>query len=428
MKHTKINTDILVVGGGMAGVVAAVTAARQGAQVVLIEKSGYLGGTATSSMLGEMNAFTNLGQKLYGGVTDEIVNTMVAQGFAQFRYKVPMTGNPSILVDRVGYDPEQFKFFLDDFLTKENVSLFLHSTFSDIERTSDTTYRVFATNYYEQLDIQCSLIIDATGNAEVVFRQRNNLQTWKPAESQSVSLIFRMGGINTSLYKQFSIDKLRQVILTGYEQGFLPAKYCAINIVNGTNDAIINMTRISGIDHESILDITRAELEGRKQIQHAVPYIKQSLPGFGSAYITAIAPMPGIRDARRIKGVYTLCQKDILSGTKFSDAVAIGCYPIDIHGKAHTVDFTPIGGDGVYTIPYGCLLPLSAERIIAAGKCISVDEGAFAAIRTMPTVMCIGEAAGTAAALSCKHRVAPDKLSTQEIRSILNNHGYKFSI
>lgn len=428
MKTREIKADVLVVGGGMAGITAAVAAAREGFKVVLVEKEGSLGGTATTSMLGEMNAFTNNQQKLYGGVTEEIVTNMIQRGFAQLRYRVPMTGNPAIVVDRVGYDPEQCKIYLDDLLANEKVSFLLHSTFSNLEQIEDGNYSVLITNRYEHISITCAVIIDATGNAEIVFKAGKGNHTLKPSgsEAQAASLIFRMGGLDIDLYKTLTIAELRKVILTGYEQGFLPAKYCAINLVTGTKDAIINMTRISSIDHESMLDMTKAEVDGRKQIQHALTYLKRSLPGFENSYLTAIAPMIGIRDARKIRGLYTLTQKDILAGTKFTDAVAIGCYPVDIHGKTQAVEFTPIGGDGVYTIPYKCLLPVDLDGIIVAGKCISVDEGAFAAIRTMPTVMSIGEAAGIAAALSCKHKIPPDKLSAQEIQSVLQSHGYKF--
>ena len=294
-----------------------------------------------------------------------------------------------------------------------------------IEEASGSTYKVSLTNEHECIEVEGAIVIDASGNADVVHKA--NKSTWKESkrDAQAVSLIFRMSGVDTAAFQKFSMDELRKMILTGNEQGFLPAKYCAINPIAETNDAIINMTRISEVDHESMADMTRAEIEGRKQISKAIPYLKKNCPGFGKAYLSGIAPSLGIRDARRIIGRYTLTKEDILSGKKFKDAVAIGCYPMDIHGKKdHSVDFTAVGGDGIYTIPFSCLLPNEMERVIVAGKCISADSGAFAAIRTVPTVMAIGEAAGTAAALSIKDEAAPHHLPVDRVQAILEKQGH----
>ena len=421
----KIKADLIIIGGGMAGVTAAIAASRGGVNVLLVEKGGYFGGTATGSVLGELNGYTHHGQKIYGGITAEIIDNMLTQGFAHLRYSVPMTGNPSIVVDRVRYEPERLKIFFDEMLIREKVTFLLHSALDRIEEgEGGSTYKVYLTNGYECVEVEGSIVIDASGNAEVVYKA--NKPTWKPSkqEAQAVSLIFRMGGIDAAAYQRFPLDELRKMILAGNEQGFLPAKYCAINLIAETNDAIINMTRISEVDHESMADMTKAEIEGRKQISKAIPYLR-TYPGFEKAYLSGIAPSLGIREARRIIGRYTLTQEDILSGKKFTDAVAIGCYPMDIHGKKNqAVEFTAIGGDGIYTIPFSSLLPNEMERVIAAGKCISVDSGAFSAIRTMPTVMAIGEAAGTAAGLSIRHKVPPHRLPVIEIQRVLKKGGH----
>jgi hypothetical protein len=102
------------------------------------------------------------------------------------------------------------------------------------------------------------------------------------------------------------MDELRKMILAGNEEGFLPAKYCAINLITGTNDAIINMTRIGEVDHESMTDMTKAEIEGRRQIEKRIPYLRKNCPGFEKTYLSEIAPSLGIREARRIIGRYTL--------------------------------------------------------------------------------------------------------------------------
>jgi hypothetical protein len=420
-----MKADVVVVGGGMAGITAALAAAQGGANVLLTDENGCFGGTATVSMLGELNGYTHHGQKIYGGVTAEIIDTMVSQGLAYLKYDIPMTGDPSILVDRVRYEPELMKLFLDELLMKAEVGVLLHSRLTGIEPVGEESYKVILTNKHQSIEVESSIVIDATGNADAVHKAGR--LTWKPGkqESQAVSLIFRMSGIDSAAYQEFPVTELRKMILTGYDQGFLPAKYCAINLIAGTNDAIVNMTRVNGVDHESMADMTRAEIKARQQISIAVSYLKEHWPGFKNAYLSAIAPSVGVREARRINGRYTLTQEDILSGRKFADTVAIGCYPMDIHGKiSNSVDFTPIGGDGIYAVPFGSLLPAGMERVLVAGKCISVDEGAFAAIRIIPTVMAIGEAAGTAAALALKYGVPPHAIEVNEVQKILKARGH----
>jgi hypothetical protein len=304
--NDKIKSDVIIIGGGMGGVTAAMAVSRGGASVLLVEKNGYFGGIATRSIMGKLNGYTHHGQRIYGGVTADIIDNMVTQGFAHIKYAVPMTGDPSIVVDRVRYEPECLKMFFDELLVSEKITFLLHSAFDRIEETSTKTYKVSLTNGYERIEVESSIVIDASGNADVVYKA--NKPTWKPGkrEAQAVSLIFRMSGIDVAAYQNFSMDELRKMILAGNEEGFLPAKYCAINLITGTNDAIINMTRIGEVDHESMTDMTKAEIEGRRQIEKRIPYLRKNCPGFEKTYLSEIAPSLGIREARRIIGRYTL--------------------------------------------------------------------------------------------------------------------------
>jgi hypothetical protein len=270
------------------------------------------------------------------------------------------------------------------------------------------------------MHVRAPILIDATGNADVARLAGMPTYVSGRESMQAMSLIFRMGSVDHAAFEAVSTEERQEAIRSGYEGGIMPAKYCGVNLVAGTRDAIINMTRVTGADHESALDLTNAELEARRQIGKAIPYLKEHWRGFEHAYLTAIAPKIGIREARRIQGVYTLTRQDVIEARKFPDAVAVGCYPLDSHGPgSQAVDFTPIGGDGIHTIPYRCLIPATRGGVIAAGKCISADDGAFAAIRVIPTVMAIGEAAGAAAALSIGKGVLPHDLEPAVIRAKL---------
>jgi len=412
----------------MSGTVSAIAAAREGVNVVLIEKHGFLGGTATACMLGEVNGFAVQGERIFGGITAEIVQKMLDEGVAEFHEGVPMSSDPSVLVDRVRYHSEYLKLVLDELVERAGVNVLYHSELDEVNFSSQPCFEIHVKNQFEKMRVEGLIAIDATGNAELAYKA--GCDTYKvPGENlQSASLLFKMSGIAIPRYKTLTIENLREIILEGYEEGILPAKILSISPVPGTNDAVINATRSTSIDHESLEDVTRAESETRKQIKNLVPFLKRKIQGFEKSYLSAIAPHIGIRDSRRLVGKYVLTGSDIVNGKEFEDAVAVGGYPIDIHRtKNNSVEFKKIQGKGVYTIPFACLLPKEEKRLIVSGRCISVDNETFASIRVIPTVMAIGEAAGTAASMAVKRRIFPCEIDAVELQYILKSNGVKIS-
>jgi hypothetical protein len=190
------------------------------------------------------------------------------------------------------------------------------------------------------------------------------------------------------------------------------------------DEVTVNMTRVTEIDPLDPFDLTRAEIESRAQAMELLAFFRRDVPGFANARIAATAAQIGIRESRRIVGVYTLTADDVLSARSFDDAVARSAYPIDIHnpsGAGTTTHRLPAGAS--YEIPYRCLVPEKVDRLLVAGRCISTTHEAHASTRLTPTVMTLGQAAGTAAALCVEQRIQPRDIDAGELRAALVRDG-----
>jgi hypothetical protein len=184
------------------------------------------------------------------------------------------------------------------------------------------------------------------------------------------------------------------------------------------------MTRVVDIDPLDPDDLTRAEVEARGQVMQLLNFFRRRVPGFANARIAATAAQIGVRESRRIVGEYTLTASDILEARTFPDAVARSAYPIDMHNPSGSGTTTQrLAPGSAYEIPYRCLVPLVAEDLLVAGRCISTTHEALASTRLTPTVMTLGQAAGTAAALSVAANVAPRRVDTAMLRERLVRDG-----
>jgi hypothetical protein len=190
------------------------------------------------------------------------------------------------------------------------------------------------------------------------------------------------------------------------------------------DEVTVNMTRVVDIDPLDADDLTRAEIEARGQVMELFAFFKRDVPGFARCRIAATATQIGIRESRRIVGLYTLTRDDVLTGRAFDDGIARSAYPIDIHnpsGSGTTTQRLPAGA--AYEIPYRCLVPATVDGLLVAGRCISTTHEALASTRLTPTVMTLGQAAGTAAALAAASRVQPRAVDPAALRARLVQAG-----
>jgi hypothetical protein len=184
------------------------------------------------------------------------------------------------------------------------------------------------------------------------------------------------------------------------------------------------MTRTTNVDPTNVDDITRAEVAERKNVVEVSRLLMKNVPGFENSYLSGVSPSIGVRESRRIVGAYTLTVEDVLSCRRFEDGVALGAYPVDIHDpKGGRTQFMFLEGGGSYNIPYRCLLPQKIENLLVAGKNVSATHEAIGTVRLQATVMAIGQAAGTAAALATRAGCSPRELDFLTLRKVLEDQG-----
>jgi hypothetical protein len=438
--------DVLVVGGGNAGCAAALAAARTGADVLLVERYGFLGGTATASMVGPWMTFHAGDDRIVGGIAQEIVDRLIALG-----------GSPGHLHDASDYvptitpfDPEIHKALLFDLMRESGVRLLLHAWFLDA--VLDTT-RVaggrFATVGGERT-VRAKRTIDATADAYVAAAAGVPTQQGDSrGRVQPASLMFRLSHVDRdalAAYLRRRPEQMRSSLKTHertpdaltavaglYElwegarqrgEVTVPRELVSFFASPYDDEVTVNMTRVVNIDPLDPDDLTRAEVESRGQVMELLAFFRAHVPGFANARIAATATQIGIRESRRIVGEYTLTAEDVLQARTFPDAVARSAYPIDIHNPAGTGTATQrLAPGAAYEIPYRCLVPLFADDLLVAGRCISTTHEALASTRLTPTVMTLGQAAGTAAAMSVAMGTSPRDIVTDRLRERLIRDG-----
>jgi hypothetical protein len=436
-----------VVGGGNAGCAAALAAARHGARTLLVERYGFLGGTATAAMVGPWMTFHSGGERIVGGIAQEMVERLAARGASPGH----ISDSSDYVATITPFDPEAHKALLFEMMQEAGVALLLHAYLLAGLRDAGGAVRgaSFATVGGVR-DYEAAVTIDATADAYVAASAGVEVRQGDGAgRVQPASLMFRLSHVDleqTAAYVREHPEQMRTSLppaarnaraLTAVaglyelwqrarERGDVdvPRELVSFFITPYPDEVSVNMTRVVDIDPLDPDDLTRAEIEARRQTMQLVAFFRRSVPGFGAARLAATATQIGIRESRRIVGAYTLTRDDVLSGRTFEDAVARSAYPIDIHnpsGSGTTTFRLPEGAS--YEIPYRCLVPHSVDGLLVAGRCISTTHEALASTRLTPTVMTLGQAAGTAAALAFERGIAPRDVDARELRARLNRDG-----
>jgi glycine/D-amino acid oxidase-like deaminating enzyme len=435
-------TEVIVVGGGPAGIAAAIASARNGARTLLIERYGFLGGNATASLVGPfMTSYSLDGrQQLIRGIFEELVLRMEAIGGAIHPSKVP-AGSPysGFIVfghDKVTpFDPEAVKFVAEEMCLEAGVELLYHSFAVDALLEGDAVTGVVVANKAGLEFYRAQVVVDCTADADVAARAGVPFEMGRAEDglTQPMTLFFRVAGVDDRRVAEYMAahpeDRrpFASLIREARERGEFPIPREGIGMYRTLEEGVwrINTTRIQRLFGTDPRDLTRAQVEGRRQVLFLLRFFRERLPGFENCRLLDTAAQVGVRETRRIVGEYTLTAEDIAQGREFEDVVALAGYPFDIH--------SPTGSGGgatgelrsanVYEIPYRCLVPVNRDGLLVAGRCVSATHEALGAIRVMPTAFALGQAAGTAAALAVRSELPPRRVPIETLQRTLLRQG-----
>ncbi len=411
--------DVIVVGGGLTGVAAAVSAAREGMKALLIEQSGFLGGAPGNCLVNPfMNYRTKLvvdGEKktvdLSAGIFTEIVDKMAALGGSK--------GD--------SFHEEYLKLVLDRMTIEAGVTVLLHSTLCGVEKSGNTLTGVTVVSKAGRMTLHASRFIDCTGDADLAVMAGCPTHLGRDADHlcQPMTLCFRLANVDMDKYHA-NWQKISPLYQKLQAEGKIrnPRENVLIFHHPVKNMLHFNTTRVVKLNPTDPFHLTRAEMEAREQMFEMYNFLKENIEGFENADIAFSAPQIGVRESRMIDGLHLLTEKELKDCTKFDDAIAAGNYDIDIHNPegAGTSHYYFKEGE-YYTIPYRSLLPIGADNLLVAGRCISSTHEAQASYRILPIVTTLGQAAGVAAAVSVKEGVIPKEASIREIQRILKENG-----
>lgn len=433
---------MLVVGGGNAGCAAAIAAARHGARTLLLERYGFLGGTATAAMVGPWMTFHSARERIVGGIAQEMVERLMRAG-----------ASPGHLADSSDYvatitpfDPEVHKALLFEMMRETGVSLLLHAYFLSARLDGEAVCGAEFATAGGTRRYRGTVVVDATADALVAASAGVPTQQGdERGRVQPATLMFRLSHVDLAAlaaYLREHPGEMRSSLLPeqrvpaaltavaglgvlwerAREDGLVdvPRELVSFFISPYPDEVTVNMTRVVDVDPLDADDLTRAEIESRLQAMQLLEFFRRRVPGFAGARIAATGTQVGIRESRRIVGRYTLTRDDVLQARRFDDAVARSAYPIDVHNPSGSGTMTERLAPGeTYEIPYRTLLPVNREQLLVAGRCISTTHEALASTRLTPTVMTLGQAAGTAAALACARGVRVGDVDTNELRAQL---------
>lgn len=412
--------DLIVVGGGFAGVCAAIEAAKKGVQVLLVEKYNCLGGAAANCLVMPfMNYYTkipNTDKKEYltGDLFIEILKEIEQLG-----------GMKGISFD---FDEEIIKLVLNRMCIKYGVNLLFNTVVTDAVCQNKKIISVNAFGKSKKLELFADYYIDATGDGELsaLAGCAYTLGREKDSLCQPMTLCFRMSGVDKDKFRK-NWGKINPLYNEYKKKGLIKNPREDVLILSNFNDGVLhfNTTRIVKKNPIDPFEVTQAEIEAREQAFEILDFLKNNIEGFENAKILSTALQIGIRESRKIHGEYTLTVDDLKNLARFEDAIAVANYDIDIHNPegAGTSHYYFKEGEW-YEIPYRCLVPKGMHNLLVAGRCISSTHEAQASYRIMPFCAEIGHAAGAAVSVAKQNHCELNNIDIKKLQTILRNEGF----
>ena len=448
-RHASVaaQTDVLVVGGGPAGLGAAIGAADAGARVILAERYGFLGGNATAALVMPLMSFHTQntirtektgtavllptdhgpGDPIIAGVLKRLLERLVLAGGA-----IPPSLDTGYVVP---FDPEWFKLIALELLDEAGVQYLFHALATGVlgERKVEGAY--FETKS-GAVAVRARMVVDCTGDADLAVQAGAPFEVGRAdGLAQPMTLMFRMAEFQRRRFEAYvqgnpgqwrGVHGLWDLVREATSAGDLelPREDILFFATPHEHEVSVNSTRVTRVLGTDVWDLSYAECASRRQMRQIAEFLRRYVPGFEKSYVVQSGVNVGVRETRRIVGEYQLDAADVLNARKFPDAIARGAYPVDIHnpaGSGTTLKRLPPGE--AYDIPLRCLLPQGTEGLVVAGRCISGTHEAHSSYRVMPIVMATGQAAGVCAALAAQSGRDARAVPAAEVQAELRRQG-----
>ena len=456
--QSQSNYDVIVVGGGPSGFIAATAAARLGAKTLLIERYGFLGGMPTAACIGPISPFHFQDEQVVAGIPQQFIDRMVSLGGSTGHAKTTdPKGHGSYVCF---YDRQIYKWAALQMVREAGAELLLHSFVSDVAVEAGKVRAVTTISKSGARTFGARVVVDASGDGDVAalagapYTVGNSDGALQPA-----TLMFEMAQVDTGAVKAYMDanphDFWRRseiVTMRPFAPQLEKRHFCGQGFVQAVREATadgelqlgrdsvlfwttvrpgvlhFNTSRVARVNALSAEDLTRAEIEGREQVMSLAGFLRKRVPGFANAYVSDTGVQIGIRESRHILGDHVLTQDEVCRGTKQPDVIARGYFPIDIHNPHGRQGAVNDGGvwhdiDDSYDIPFRCLLPRGLEGLLVAGRAISATHESHASFRTQGGVMAIGHAAGAAAALAARDGIEPRGIDVGALQLALEAEG-----
>ena len=396
--------DVVVCGGGPAGVFAAIAAAREGVKVAIVELYGFLGGMATAGLVMPLSVFTYQNKKVIGGIPWEFLERLEAMGGGYI--ETPL-GN-------VAFDPELYKLCMQRMVLEAGIDLYMHSYISGFTKREDGVIEsIIFENKNGSEALEAKVFIDCTGDADLAAMVGVPMQEQNGEPLQPLSTYFVLAGVDTQsplVNEAMHHNKqgenchclpIRNYLLEHAEELNIPefgGPWFCTTLHEGC--VAVNMTRTAG-DACDNRDYTAAECRLREDVYRMAEILRTNFKEFENCYVQTVATQAGIRETRRIKGVHTMTAEEYVSGYRYDDSISRGAHPIDIHATKGSSQVTHFLEQAAY-VPYRALIADNFANLLVAGRAISADRKAFASMRVQASCMGTGQAAGVAAAMAAK--------------------------
>jgi len=473
-----VTKDVLVVGGGTAGFVAAIAAARNGADVLLMEQRDHLGGTHSGGMvmmirsMRHMKAPKSLQEKKLlitnyeSSFDDEQLVRSIAQEYIDRMLEIGAAwGQKGQATTRQLFDPEIAKWVIQQMVEEAGVEVWFNTQATEVLMEGSTVKGVVVETLRDRVEVRAAVTIDTTGDGDICAAAGAQYEIGSPDDGlcQPLSLYFVIGGVDldktldymkthpdefgadyvTAALRQkaenkpFTMFPFKEKVRQSLKNGDYPIPY---GIKTIDPDAIMyvvrcmyrkgkfrydatshNMDMAYNIDGTDRIQLTKATIAMRDLANRMADFYRKYVPGYEDSFLSHTAQSVGVRDTRRIVGDYTVTDDDVLNGRKFDDAIGRYGSVMDVHDKSgkKSVSLVEVGGGGWFHIPFRCLVPKGVTNLLLAGRCVSAEYHALGALRSQAAGMLTGQAVGTAAALAVRGKTEPRKVNMAKLQEVL---------